>query len=228
MENKKNNRSIKIGVKTAKGRKLSSTRWLQRQLNDPYVIAAKKEGYRSRAAYKIQEIDEKFKIFKKGQAVVDLGAAPGGWSQVVAVKVKAGTPKGGKVIAIDLTEIEAIDNVHMLQGDFLAEQTIKMLLSNIEGKVDVVMSDMAAPSCGHPPTDYFKIVALCEAAYDFAEIVLSEGGVLITKIFRGGVEAELLKKMKKNFKIVKHFKPLSSRADSSEIYVVAIGFKLNE
>jgi 23S rRNA (uridine2552-2'-O)-methyltransferase len=214
-------KGLTVKVRTAKGRRLSSTKWLERQLNDPYVISAKKEGYRSRAAYKLIEINEKFKIFKKGQAVVDLGAAPGGWTQIALDKTKP----DGRVIGIDLLKVEPIPGAIILQQDFLtdeAEATIKELAN---GKVDVVLSDMAANSCGHPQTDHIRIMALCEAAFYFAVSMLKENGSFVAKILRGGTETSLLNEIKRYFKAVKHFKPDSSRANSSEMYVIATGFR---
>ena len=220
-----NPRSLTVHVKTAKGRRPSSTRWLQRQLNDPYVQLAKKEGYRSRAAYKLIEIDEKFKIFKKGQIIVDLGAAPGGWSQVAANKIDVSKNWGGKVFAIDLLLMNELPGVKILQGDFLklSEKDISNWLGC--SKIDVVLSDMAASSSGHTQTDHIRIMQLCEDAFLFANDYLNEGGAFIAKILRGGTENELLAMLKKSFKQVKHFKPKSSRSDSAEMYVVCLGYR---
>lgn len=220
-----NPRNLTVNVKTAKGRKVSSTRWLQRQLNDPFVIMAKKEGYRSRAAYKLIEIDEKFKIFRKGQVVADLGAAPGGWCQVAANKILAGKPYGGRVIAIDLLDMQEIDGVKFLKQDFLelTEEDIEAWLER--RKLDVVLSDMAAPSSGHTGTDHLRIMQLCEDAFIFAQNHLKEGGNFVAKILQGGTENELLAMLKKHFVSVKHFKPKSSRADSAEIYVIGLSFR---
>jgi 23S rRNA (uridine2552-2'-O)-methyltransferase len=218
-------RNLKIAVKTAKGRKVSSTRWLQRQLNDPYVQLAKKEGYRSRAAYKILEIHEKFKIFTKGQIVVDLGAAPGGWSQVAVQKVFAEKSWGGKVLAVDLLEMAPILGVTPLHKDFLSitqEELLEWLQSK---KIDIVLSDMAASASGHTQTDHLLIIQLCEDAFSFAQDHLKEGGSFVAKILRGGAEKELLIILKKHFKHVKHFKPKSSRSDSAEMYVVCLGYR---
>lgn len=207
-------------IKTAKGRKISSIKWLQRQLNDPYVIKAKKDGYRSRAAYKILEIDEKAHIFKKGNVIVDLGAAPGGWVQVAV-------QKGCKhVVAIDLLEMDEIPGMTFFQMDFMDDEAPDTLINALGGeKADVVMSDMAHNTIGHQQTDHLKIVALVEAAYEFATEVLAPHGTFIAKVFQGGTEGELLTRMKKDFKTVKHIKPPASRKESPETYVVAQGFR---
>lgn len=219
-------RMLKTQVKTAKGRKLSSKLWLERQLNDPYVARAKNEGYRSRAAYKLLEIDEKFHFLKKGCNVVDLGAAPGGWMQVAVQKVKAGSPGGGQVIGIDLQAIEPIPDTTTLQCDFLSDEALVLLDKALDGKkADVVLSDMAAASCGHRQTDHIRIISLCEAAIEFALENLAPGGTFVAKILRGGTESELLHTLKQHFTSVKHMKPPASRSDSSEMYVIAIGFK---
>ncbi len=214
-------RSLHKKVKTARGRKLSSTLWLERQLNDPYVARAKAEGYRSRAAYKLIEIDEKYKILKKGARVVDLGAAPGGWCQVASKKVGA----KGRVVGIDYLEMPAIENVQLLQMDFNDPAAPDALKKMIAGPVDVVLSDMAAPTTGHKQTDHMSIMALCEAGLEFAEEVLVPGGVYVAKTFQGGATGDLLVRLKKRFTKVTHFKPKSSRADSAEMYVVAQGFR---
>ena len=216
---------IKVRVKSARGRKNSSTRWLQRQLNDPYVVKAKAEGYRSRAAYKLLEIDDHHHLLKKGQAVVDLGSAPGGWSQVAAVRTGADNHKG-TVVAIDIQEVDAINGVEFLHLDFLdlsAPARLEQLLGG--RKADLVLSDMAPSSTGHKATDHMKIMALCEAALEFACDVLEPGGAFLAKVLQGGTENELLTTMKRNFAVVKHVKPKASRADSSELYVLATGFK---
>lgn len=217
--------NLSISVKTAKGRKISSTRWLQRQLNDPYVQRAKQEGYRSRAAYKILEIDEKYKLFRKGQIVADLGAAPGGWSQVAAKKISAGKHWGGQVLALDLLEMGEISGVSFLQQDFLSltQDDIMKWLRN--QKVDVVLSDMAASASGHTLTDHLLIMQLCEDAFFFAKEHLKEGGSFVAKILQGGTENELLSLLKTNFEKVKHFKPKSSRSESAEMYVVCLGYR---
>lgn len=220
-----NLKSLKVAVKTAKGRKVSSTRWLQRQLNDPYVQLAKQEGYRSRAAYKILEIHEKFKIFAKGQIVIDLGSAPGGWSQVAAKKVLSDQKWGGKVLAIDLQSMEKIAGVDFVQADFLSidQANVDEWLNG--KKADIVLSDMAASASGHNQTDHLRIMQLCEEVHYFSSKYLKIGGSMIAKILRGGTEAELLKDLKKSFEQVKHFKPKSSRADSAEMFLVCLGFR---
>lgn len=214
-------RQLHVKVKTARGRKNSSTKWLQRQLNDPYVQMAKKDGYRSRAAYKLIDIDDKFHILKPGQNFIDLGAAPGGWTQVALERCK-----GGNIIGIDLQAIDDIPGATLIQHDFTADDAVEILAKAMGGKkADVVVSDMAAPSCGHAATDHLRIMDLCEMAFDFATEYLEEGGSFAAKILRGGAEKELLDSMKKSFKVVKHFKPDSSRKDSAEMYVVATGFR---
>lgn len=207
-------------IKTAKGRKISSIKWIERQLTDPYVQKARAEGYRSRAAYKIKEIDEKAKILKKGQVVVDLGAAPGGWSQVAM-------EKGCKhVVAIDLLPIDEIPGVTFFQMDFMDDDAPATLINALGGeKADVVMSDIAHNTVGHRSTDHTKIMLLVDAAYEFAIEVLKPHGAFVAKVFQGGTEGELLARMKKDFKTVKHIKPPSSRKESPETFVVAQGFR---
>jgi 23S rRNA (uridine2552-2'-O)-methyltransferase len=211
---------LKERVKTARGRKLSSTRWLQRQLNDPYVEAARAEGYRSRAAFKLIELDEKFGFLKKGRKVLDLGAAPGGWCQVAVAKCGE-----GNVLGIDLQEIEPIPGAGLMVLDIMDEDAPDRIKEALGGPVDIVMSDMAASSTGHRQTDHLRIIALCEAALDLAYDVLAPGGDFIAKVLRGGTEGELLKQMKAHFETVRHAKPPASRQDSAEMYVVAQGFK---
>lgn len=207
----------------------SSRQWLQRQLNDPYVAAAKREGFRSRAAYKLKEIDDKYRILKPGMAVIDLGAAPGGWSQVAAERVRSlPDAKGerGQVIAIDYLGIEPIPGVEILKLDFLdegAEEKLKSLL--LRGKADVVLSDMAAPTVGHSKTDHLRIIGLAETAAAFACDVLERGGAFVCKVFQGGTERDLLDMLKRNFATVRHVKPPASRKESAELYVLATGFK---
>jgi len=213
-------RSLKVRVK-AQGRSLSSQRWLERQLNDPYVARAKREGYRSRAAFKLAEIDDKHRILKGGARVVDLGAAPGGWSQVAAKRVGA----TGRVVAIDILEMQPIPGVEFLQLDFLAPSAPEELKSLLGGPADVVLSDMAANATGHRATDHLKIMALVEAAAEFARDVLKPGGVFLSKVIQGGTEAALLAALKRDFASVKHVKPAASRADSAELYVLAVGFR---
>lgn len=213
-----------VKVKTAKRRKTSSTRWLSRQLNDQYVVRSKLDGYRSRAAYKILEINEKFEILRPGYNVIDLGAAPGGWSQVTAKLIGSnGKNAKNKLVAIDLLEIEPIPGATLIKMDFNDESAKQTILDMLDGKLaDVVMSDMAANTIGHGKTDHLRIIALCEDALEFALKVLKPGGHFIAKIFRGGAEGEMLDVVKKNFKIVKHFKPDSSRKESSEFYLIAL------
>ena len=222
-------RDLKVKVKTARGRKLSSTRWLQRQLNDPYVKKAKADGYRGRAAYKILELDDKYRFLVPGARVVDLGCAPGGWSQVAVKRVNALGEKQGKavgsVLGIDLQEVEAIAGADLHQLDFLEDDADEKVKEWLGGQADVVMSDMAAASSGHKQTDHLRIIALCEAAAYFAFDVLAEGGTFVAKVLAGGAEAELQKLLKQNFTKVANVKPPASRADSSEKFVVATGFR---
>lgn len=212
-------------LRTAKGRKLSSTRWLARQLRDPYVAAARSRGYRSRAAFKLMEIDDRFRFLRPGVRVVDLGAAPGGWSQVAAERIKAGHPGGGQLIAVDCAEMEAIAGARHLTLDFLADDASQRIRDALEGPADVVLTDMAAPATGHAQTDHLRIMALLEAAYEFARSVLRPGGVFVGKVLRGGTERGLLDALKREFRQVRHVKPPASRKDSAEIYVVATGFR---
>ncbi|APF38963.1 RlmE family RNA methyltransferase [Chelatococcus daeguensis] len=215
---------MKVRVKTAGKRSVASTRWLERQLNDPYVARAKREGYRSRAAYKLIEIDDKYKLFKPGQRVVDLGAAPGGWSQVAARKV--GVEAGrGRVVGIDLLDIEPIPGVVFEQLDFLSPEAPERLVAMLGGPADVVMSDMAANATGHKKTDHLKIMGLAETAIDFARQVLAPGGIFLAKVLQGGTESSLLADLKRDFATVRHVKPAASRADSAELYVLATGFR---
>ena len=208
-------------VKTAKNRKISSTRWLQRQLNDPFVLEAKNRGYRSRASFKIIEINDKFKIFKKGYKVLDLGSAPGGWSQIAVDKVGY-----NNVLAVDILNMDPISGVKFIQQDFLAPEAENRILKEMNGeKYDVVMSDMAANTIGDKKLDHLRTMNLVESALFFAKKVLKENGVFVAKVFQGGTEKELLDDLNKSFKTVKHFKPESSRKDSVEMYVVALGFK---
>ncbi len=212
-------------VRTARKRSASSTRWLQRQLNDPYVAAARREGYRSRAAFKLIEMDNKQRFLRPGQRVVDLGAAPGGWSQAAAARVKAAEGQG-QVVAIDLLPMDPIPGVEALHQDFMEpEAPAKIRAVLRDGQADVVLSDMAAPATGHRQTDHLRIVMLCEAAYDFAQTVLAPGGVFLAKVFQGGAEQDLLRRLKADFASVKHVKPQASRAESAEVYVLARGFR---
>jgi len=218
-------RALKTRVRTAKRRKTASTRWLQRQLNDPYVAEAKRKGYHSRAAFKLLEIDERYPILKYGQRVVDLGAAPGGWTQVAAKRIGAEKADGGMLIAIDLLAMEPVPGAEILQLDFLDPDAPDTLKARLGGQADLVLSDMAANTTGHRATDHMRIVALCEAALDFACDVLAPGGGFLAKVFQGGTEHELLARLKKAFKSVRHVKPNASRADSAETYVLATGFR---
>jgi 23S rRNA (uridine2552-2'-O)-methyltransferase len=206
-------------VKTARGRKTSSTSWLKRQLNDPYVREAERLGYRSRAAFKLKEMNEKLDFLKPGQTVIDLGAAPGGWSQVAA-------EKGAHVIALDILPMDELPDVTFLQLDFTLEEAPLTLLSQLNGrKVDAVLSDMAPNTTGHKKTDHLRIMAFADMAYDFAKDVLAPGGTFITKVWQGGAQDELLQQLKADFKSVKHLKPPASRKDSAEMFVAGIGFK---
>ncbi|MGH6663329.1 MAG: RlmE family RNA methyltransferase [Pseudolabrys sp.] len=216
-------RALKVRVKTGKGRKLSSKLWLERQLNDPYVAHAKREGLRSRAAYKLIEIDDKAHVLKKGARVIDLGAAPGGWSQVAAKR--AGAPGQGRVVAIDLLAMEPIAGVDFAQLDFLDASAPEKLKAMLGGPADVVLSDMAANATGHRKTDHIKIVALVEAAAEFARDVLAPGGAFLAKVLQGGTEGALLAGLKRDFVSVRHVKPAASRSDSSELYLLATGFR---
>ncbi len=214
-------RDLKVRVKTARKRSLSSTLWLERQLNDPYVARAKREGMRSRAAFKLIEIDDKAHFLKKGARVVDLGAAPGGWSQVAAKRVG---PQG-KVVGIDLLDIEPLPGVDFRVFDFLDPGAPDLLKEMLGGQADVVLSDMAANATGHRKTDHIKIVALVEAAAEFAREVLAPGGAFLAKVIQGGTEGTLLANLKKDFAKVQHIKPPSSRADSAELYLLATWFR---
>ena len=215
-------RKLHEKVKTARRRRKSSTRWLERQLNDPYVIAAKKEGYKSRAAYKLIEINEKFKFLKPGLKVLELGSAPGAWTQVNVSKL------GNKnVWCIDRVDMEFISGANFMKMDVLDQNIYTKLNNFINSKVDIVESDMASSSTGHSKTDHLRTMALCQASYDIACNFLIKGGVFISKVIQGGTEGELLKKLKLSFENVKHAKPKSSRKDSSELYVIATNFKAN-
>ena len=222
-------RDLRVKVKTARGRKLSSTRWLERQLNDPYVQRAKREGYRGRAAFKIMELDDKFRFLVPGARVVDLGCAPGGWCQVAVPRINAlGEKSGnaiGRIIGVDLQEVEAIAGAELHQLDFMEDDADEKVKGWLGGKADVVMSDMAAASSGHKQTDHLRIIALCEAAAYFAFDVLEEGGTFVAKVLAGGAEGDLQKILKQRFAKVANVKPGASRADSSEKFVVASGFR---
>ena len=207
-------------LKTAKGRKISSTRWLERQLNDPYVRRARAENYRSRAAYKLLELDERFGLLKGTKSVVDLGIAPGGWSQVVRRRAPA-----ANIVGIDLLPTDAIDGVSILQMDFMDEQAPAKLREALGAPADLVLSDMAANTVGHPQTDHLRTMVLVEAALEFAGDVLKPGGAFVAKVLAGGADSVLVAELKGRFATVKHAKPPASRKDSSEWYVVAQGFK---
>ena len=217
-------RPLKVRVKSGKGRSLSSKLWLERQLNDPYVDRARREGFRSRAAYKLAEIDDRHRLLKGGARMVDLGAAPGGWSQVAAKRIGADAGRG-RVVALDFLDMAPIAGVDFVQLDFLdpaAPERIKALLG---GPADVVLSDMAANATGHRKTDHIRIMALAEAAAEFAREVLAPGGAFLCKVLQGGTETTLLAALKRDFTSVKHVKPSASRADSAELYLLATGFR---
>ena len=214
-------RDLKVRVKGGKGRTLSSKLWLDRQLNDPYVARAKREGFRSRAAFKLIEIDDKYRLLKKGGRVVDLGAAPGGWSQVAMKRVGA----DGRVVAIDIQEMAPVPGVDFAVIDFLDAKAPGLLKDKLGGEADVVLSDMAANATGHRKTDHLKIMALVEAAAQFAAEVLKPGGSFLAKVLQGGTEPTLLAELKRNFAKIHHVKPAASRADSAELYLLATGFR---
>lgn len=222
-------RELRTRVKTARGRKLSSKLWLERQLNDPYVARAQAEGYRGRAAFKIMEIDDKHRFLVPGARVVDLGCAPGGWLQVAAPRINAlGEKQGkkvGRIIGVDLQEVEPVPGAELIQMDFLDDGADERVKAALGGKADVVMSDMAASSSGHRQTDHLRIIALCEAAAWLAFDVLEEGGTFVAKVLAGGAEGDLMHELKRRFEKVSHMKPPSSRKDSSEKFVVATGFR---
>jgi 23S rRNA (uridine2552-2'-O)-methyltransferase len=214
-------RQEKIRVKTAAKRSVSSARWLERQLNDPYVVEAQRRGLRSRAAFKLIELDAKYRLLRKGMRVLDLGAAPGGWSQIAAERVG---PQG-RVLAVDILEMSPLPGVQVMQQDFMAEDAPEKIRAALDGPADLVLSDMAAPTIGHSRTDHLRIMALAEAAYQFASEVLAPGGTFLCKLFQGGATKDLLDLLKRDFEQVRHVKPPASRADSAEIYVVATGFR---
>ncbi len=206
-------------------RRPSSIRWLERQLNDPYVAEAQRRGYRSRAAFKLMQLDDRFHFLKPGKKVIDLGAAPGGWTQVAVERCLPAGGRQGRVVGIDLTAVEGIAGATVLHGDFLDDAAPARLIEALGGPADVVLSDMAAPATGHGKTDHLRIIALAEAAHDFAREALSAGGTLVMKVLQGGATGDLLKALKRDFAEVRHVKPAASRADSAEIYVVALGFR---
>ena len=214
-------RGVHVKLKTAFGRTTGQQKWLQRQLNDPYVRAAQEQGWRSRAAFKLLELDEKFHLLKKGARVVDLGAAPGGWTQVA---VKAGA---AKVVGIDLLPIEPIPGSILIQGDFMEDAMDARLKHVLDGHADIVLSDMAPNTTGHNMTDHIRIMALADLALHFAMEILEPGGAFVAKVFQGGSEKQMLDRLKRHFTTVKHAKPPASRKESSELYVVALGFRPN-
>lgn len=218
-------RRLKVRVKTGKGRTVSQKIWLERQLNDPYVAEARRQGLRSRAAFKLKEIDDKYRFLKPGGKIVDLGAAPGGWSQIAAERVKAQEGRG-LVIAIDMHGMDPLPGVVIFKKDFLEDDAPALLIDALGGdKADAVISDMAAHATGHRQTDHILIMGLAEAAFDFAKDVLKPGGTFLAKVLRGGTEGEVLRELKKDFATVRHVKPMSSRDDSAELFVLATGFR---
>ncbi len=216
-------RQLSVRVKTAKRRKSSSTRWLKRQLNDPYVAEAQRHGYRSRSAWKLLQLDERAGLLAPGMTVVDLGAAPGGWTQVAVERV--GAAKRGRVIAVDINDMEPVEGAEMLTLDLLDGDAADKLEAVTGGKAELVLSDMAAPATGHRGTDHLRSMALCEAAADFACSVLADGGALVIKVLQGGAEGDLLAVLKRRFARVRHIKPAASRDELSETYLVATGFR---
>ncbi len=214
-------RRLKVKVRTAKGRRISSTRWLQRQLNDPYVADAKRAGYRSRAAWKLTELDDRLHLLARGARVVDLGAAPGGWTQVAVERVG----RGGEVVAVDCNEMAPVAGATMLRLDMTDADAPTRVREALGGPVDLVLSDMAAPATGHRQTDHLRTVALCEAAAEFAAATLRPGGAFVTKVYQGGAEGALLAELKRAFTQVRHVKPPASRDSSPETYLVATGFR---
>jgi 23S rRNA (uridine2552-2'-O)-methyltransferase len=218
------NRAAAVRVKTAKSRDLASTLWLERQLNDPYVQEAKKLGYRSRAAFKLAQLDDKCRLLKPGMRVVDLGAAPGGWTQIAVERTKALTSHA-KVVALDILPMDPVPPAIVLHLDFTKDSAPAALKQALDGEADMVLSDMAAPTTGHRETDHIRIIALADMAYEFAAEVLAPGGAFIAKVFQGGSEKDLLARLKLDFTTVRHVKPPASRAGSAEVYVVAQGFR---
>jgi 23S rRNA (uridine2552-2'-O)-methyltransferase len=219
------NRRLAVRLRTAKGRKLASARWLTRQLNDPYVEEAKRRGYRSRAAFKLAEIDDKYHLLRPGMSVVDLGAAPGGWSQISAQRVQLMAGKG-RVIAVDVVEMEPISGVTALNLDLTDSESAGRIRDALNGKkADLVLSDMHAPATGHKQTDHLRIMGLVEAALDLAEEILAPGGAFLCKVLQGGAGKELVARLNRSFAKVRHVKPKASRAESAEMYVLATGFR---
>jgi len=219
------NRSLAVRLRTAKGRKLASTRWLTRQLNDPYVEEAKRRGYRSRAAFKLAEIDDKHHLLRPGMSVVDLGAAPGGWSQIAAQRVQLMAGKG-RVIAVDVVEMEPISGVTALKLDLTDPNSAERIRDALRGgHADLVLSDMHAPATGHKQTDHLRIMGVVEAALDLAEEILAPGGAFLCKVLQGGADKELVARLNRAFAKVRHVKPKASRAESAEMYVLATGLR---
>ena len=215
-------RNLSAKLKTARGRKLSSTRWLKRQINDPNVLEAKRAGYRSRSAWKLALLDDRLKFLTKTNRILDLGAAPGGWTQVVLERAVY----TNKVVAVDISDMMPISGVEILQLDMNGSGVIPKILIALGGKADVVLSDMSPPTTGHKHTDHYRTMGLCQIAFDVANAVLDEGGTLVVKVFQGGTENFLLEKLKKLFSSVKHVKPPASRKESRETYLVALGFRI--
>jgi 23S rRNA (uridine2552-2'-O)-methyltransferase len=224
MHSNRRGRDLKVRLKSRKGRSPSSKRWLERQLNDPYVAGAKREGFRGRAAFKLMEIDDKHRLLEQGARVVDLGAAPGGWSQVAAERVGAKEGRG-QVIAVDLLPMAPVPGVQSVLLDFLDPNAPEKIKARLAGSADVVLSDMAANATGHRKTDHLRVMALAEAAADFAREVLAPSGAFLCKVLQGGTEATLLAQLKRDFTTVRHVKPSASRADSAELYLLATGFR---
>jgi 23S rRNA (uridine2552-2'-O)-methyltransferase len=218
-------RRLAVRLRTAKGRKLASTRWLTRQLNDPYVEEAKRRGYRSRAAFKLAEIDDKYHLLRPGMSVVDLGAAPGGWTQIAAQRVQLMAGKG-RVIAVDVVDMEPISGVTALKLDLTDPESAGRIRDALSGKkADLVLSDMHAPATGHKQTDHLRIMGLVEAALDLAEEILAPGGAFLAKVLQGGADKDLVARLNRSFAKVRHVKPKASRAESAEMYVLATGFR---
>lgn len=223
-QNRSGGRMLHETLRTARRRSASSARWLERQINDPYVVEAQRLGLRSRAAFKLMQLDDRFHLLMPGKRVIDLGAAPGGWTQVAVERVKALAPKGGRVVGIDILEWAPVPGATVLVRDFLDPEAPDLIREALGGPADIVLSDMAAPATGHAATDHLRIVALCEVALHFALDVLAPGGSFVAKVFQGGTEKTLLDEMKRRFASVRHAKPPASRAESAETYVVATGF----
>jgi 23S rRNA (uridine2552-2'-O)-methyltransferase len=224
MSEDKTKRPMKVRVRSTKGRSSSSRRWLERQLNDPYVARAQREGFRSRAAYKLIEIDDRYRVLKPGMRVIDLGAAPGSWSQVAAQRVGVAQGKG-RIVAIDLLDMDPIPGVNFVRLDFLDPDAPQQLSAMLGSPADVVLCDMAANTTGHRRTDHLRIMALVEAAAEFSREALAPGGTLVAKVFQGGTEPSLLAELKRDFSSVRHVKPAASRTDSAELYLLAVGFR---